>query len=466
LISGPEAAAVTPELQAVATGLNNDPLAIFNYVCNKITFQPYYGSCKGAHTTYLDAAGNDMDQASLLIALLNAAGHNNTSYVYGKITMRESAVDGKDLSHWLVTTPATTSWVLANAGFPNLVGTNFGSYTTWTFDHVWVRAVIGGTTYDLDPSLKFSELFTGIDCKTASGYSRAQLVSDAAGTTGTDFVQNVNRVAVENRLGTYATALRDHIKTNFPNATTEEIIGGGKITEQSVSDLSAAAAVLAGFSPVASTTFTNIPSQYRATLIVKIGTQIDATFNADSLQARRLSLIFAGSNAQVWLADTMAASETNGSGTNASVTLSVAHPFAPRSQNLGAFNYLRSGTYDLSYALYPNPFSNGQIDASDRRLRDYLASGLTDTSSSGPHRDAAWSRPQMGTQGGACNRFCWPFGGMLCVAGPCSRSHRPRVRILRGHARPRHVVIQLLRLAAGRFQRRLVCDQRHGARSH
>ncbi len=380
LVSGPSAKAVTPELQALASGLNNDPVAIFNYVRNKITFQPYYGSCKGAHTTYLDAAGNDMDQASLLIALLNAAGYSNTSYVYGKITMRESATDGNDLSHWLATNPATTSWVLANAGFPNLNGINYGSYTTWTFDHVWVRVVIGGTTYDIDPSYKPSDLFSGIDCKTISGYSRAQLVTDAAGTTGTNYVQNVNRSAVENRLGSYASALRTHIKTNLPNATTEEIIGGGKISEQNVAGLSAAAAILSGFSPTVTTTFTTIPSQYQATLTVKVGTQIDATFNADSLQARRLSLIFVGSNAQLWLADSMVASETNGSGANASVTLSVTHPFAPRSQNLGAINYLRSGRFDLSYAFYPNPFSNGQIDASDRRLREYLASGLTDTS--------------------------------------------------------------------------------------
>lgn len=382
LISGPTAAAVTPELQAVATGLNNDPLAIFNYVRNKVRYQPYYGSCKGAHTTYLDAAGNDMDQASLLIALLNAAGYTNTSYVYGQITAPDTAADGNDLSHWLACDKSLVAWVLTTADITNLTGINYTNYTAWTFDHVWVRAVIGGTTYDLDPSWKTSEVVTGIDFKTISGYSRTQLLSDAGGTTGTDYVLSMNRTAVENRLAQYASTLRTYIKTNLPNSTIEDILGGNRIIEQSAAGLSAAASVLAGFSPVVSTTippFTTIPTQLQATVRVQIGTQIDATFNADSLQANRLCVVFSGLNAQLWLGDSMVVAETNGSGTTASVTLSLTHPSTGPSQNIGAYNYLRTGSYDLTYAFYPNPFSNGQIDASNARLQTYVASGLADT---------------------------------------------------------------------------------------
>jgi len=382
LISGPAATAVTPELQAVATGLNNDPVAIFNYVRNKVRFQPYYGSCKGAHTTYLDAAGNDMDQASLLIALLNAAGYANTSYVYGKITVRNTATDGNDLSHWFACDTPLVPWVLSASRITGISGINYGSYIAWTFDHAWVRVVIAGTTYNLDPSYKPSELVTGIpssDLKTFSGYNRAQLMTDAGGTTGTDFVQNLAGPALETRLGQYASTLRTHIKTNLPNSTIEDILGGGRILEQSASGLSDAAAVLAGFSPAETSTFGTIPAQYQATLRVQIGTQIDATFNADSLQANRLSLVFSGSNAQLWLGDTMVATETNGSGTTASVTLSMTHPASSLSQNLGAVNYKRTGSYDLTYAFFPSPFSNGQCDASDVRLQSYVAGGLADT---------------------------------------------------------------------------------------
>ena len=378
LVAGPAAAAVTPELQAIATGLNNDPLAIFNYVRNKITYQPYHGSAKGAHTTYLDAAGNDMDQASLLIALLNAAGYTNTSYVYGKISMRDISPDGRDLSHWLVVPTSRAIQILANSGVPVLSGVNGPGYVTWTFAHVWVRVVIGGTTYEIDPSFKSSELFAGIDYRTISGYSRSQLLTDAAGTVGTDYVQSMSRPGVENRLAQYAASLKNYIKTNLPNATTEEIIGGGKIKEETHAGLGAAAASLASFSPDPDkTVFTTIPSQYQATFRVRVGTQIDASFTVDSLQSRKLSLVFSGANAQLWLGDTMVAEETNGSGTTVSMILSIAYNGI--SQTLPTDNKSRAGSYALAYGLYPNPNSNGQIDASDARLQSYLASGLTDT---------------------------------------------------------------------------------------
>ena len=52
--SGASATAITPELQALASGLNNDPVKIFNYVRNKIEYQIYYGCNKGAHLTYIE----------------------------------------------------------------------------------------------------------------------------------------------------------------------------------------------------------------------------------------------------------------------------------------------------------------------------------------------------------------------------------------------------------------------------
>jgi hypothetical protein len=57
----------TPEIQALATGLDNDPVRIFNYVRNKIAFQPHYGCNKGARVTNLDSAGNDMARPACLL---------------------------------------------------------------------------------------------------------------------------------------------------------------------------------------------------------------------------------------------------------------------------------------------------------------------------------------------------------------------------------------------------------------
>lgn len=57
-------------IQDQADALNNDPLSILNFVRNSVEYIPYYGSKKGSDATLIERAGNDMDQASLLIAML------------------------------------------------------------------------------------------------------------------------------------------------------------------------------------------------------------------------------------------------------------------------------------------------------------------------------------------------------------------------------------------------------------
>jgi transglutaminase-like putative cysteine protease len=59
------------ELVALAASLGNDPLRIFSYVYDNITFlHNYSGSRLGALATYRAGHGNEWDTSSLLIALL------------------------------------------------------------------------------------------------------------------------------------------------------------------------------------------------------------------------------------------------------------------------------------------------------------------------------------------------------------------------------------------------------------
>src|ERR1044071_4629517 len=78
--AGAIAEAVTAEIQALARGLENNPVRIFNYVHDKIRHVLYFGSKKGAQLTLLERSGNDFDQCSLLMALLRAAGYTNAVY--------------------------------------------------------------------------------------------------------------------------------------------------------------------------------------------------------------------------------------------------------------------------------------------------------------------------------------------------------------------------------------------------
>jgi transglutaminase-like putative cysteine protease len=62
-----------PAIVARAQALGNDPVRIYNFVHDTIATELYLGSKKGALGTLREGAGNDADQASLLIALLRAA---------------------------------------------------------------------------------------------------------------------------------------------------------------------------------------------------------------------------------------------------------------------------------------------------------------------------------------------------------------------------------------------------------
>jgi len=57
-----------------AQELSNDPNQIFSFVRDEIGYESYRGSLRGARGTLWSKAGNALDQASLLIALLRASG--------------------------------------------------------------------------------------------------------------------------------------------------------------------------------------------------------------------------------------------------------------------------------------------------------------------------------------------------------------------------------------------------------
>jgi transglutaminase-like putative cysteine protease len=75
------AEAITPDIQALADGFQDDPLRIFNYVHDHIRYELYFGSKKGAEITYLEKSGNDFDQCALLVALLRASGYTNSQFL-------------------------------------------------------------------------------------------------------------------------------------------------------------------------------------------------------------------------------------------------------------------------------------------------------------------------------------------------------------------------------------------------
>src|SRR5579872_273557 len=64
-----------PFVAAQAAALNHDPNRIYAFVRDQIRFEAYLGSVRGARGVLWAMAGNTLDKASLLAALLQASGY-------------------------------------------------------------------------------------------------------------------------------------------------------------------------------------------------------------------------------------------------------------------------------------------------------------------------------------------------------------------------------------------------------
>lgn len=147
----------TPRIVQLQQSLGASPVALYNYVHTRIAPELYFGSKKGAEATLDEESGNDFDQASLLIALLRAAGIP-ARYEYGTVALSKEqalsltgAVDVRSAASVLsrvapsaISPDGTTiqmerAWVRAHVPYGDYRGTGAGG------TKVWVR---------LDPAMK------------------------------------------------------------------------------------------------------------------------------------------------------------------------------------------------------------------------------------------------------------------------------------------------------------------------
>ncbi len=168
-----------PEIVHLADELGSSPLAIFNWVRANIEFDPYVGSRRGAAETLRLRAGNDMDQASLLIALLRASGIP-ARYGIGMVEMPADAA-----ANWLgVQDPFTAGSILTTAGLEGVTITDGSEVDSIRCRRVWVEAFVPFSNYRgagdadgeslwirLDPAFKPTDLHIGVDIATQSGFA-------------------------------------------------------------------------------------------------------------------------------------------------------------------------------------------------------------------------------------------------------------------------------------------------------
>jgi len=170
---------------------------------------------------------------------------------------------------------------------------------------------------------------TPIDLLTATGYVPSTFLTNAkAGATITaNYVQTLNRTNIRSNLTTYASSLANYIRTNKPNATLDDIIGGLTITPKAAGKLRQT--VLPYLKPGSTPTVlisTDIDS-YRPTLQVEYQ-GISKIFSSDAIYGKRLTISYNTSNfAELRLNGVLQGTSTSAVvAGNTVVTLTAKHP--------------------------------------------------------------------------------------------------------------------------------------------
>lgn len=252
---------VTERLTQLATELNHDPLAIYNYVYNTIEYVPAHGSIQGADYTLFSKRGGAIDQASLLVSLLRAS-NTPARYVYGSVE-----VDISQSLNWVggVRNVEALQNLLGQGGVPNVLITDHnGVAKRLKMEHVWAEAQIEGQWVALDPSFKQYTHEEGIDLNAAMDTDPDQLYAALTAAADVDHenktVRGLDQAYAAQLVSELEKKVEDYIQLNHPNAKFNDIAGEKKIVKTEAEVLPVA---LPYISVVASQPLAQLPSNIR-----------------------------------------------------------------------------------------------------------------------------------------------------------------------------------------------------------
>lgn len=306
----------TPEVQALAASLGNHPLRIFEWVRNQIDFTPTHGSIQGAQGCLQSRLCNDLDTASLLIALLRSAGVP-ARYALGTVEVPIEQMKGwaGDFTDADAALDFVASGGTAVTGLTDAAGTLVAARV----EHAWVEAFLdyipsraavpgaaGDTWVPLDPSFKETVLTPGLDLAAATdadpvdffrGLIEGAVIADPDGAvTGIDIAAiEAERAEIRNDIEAYI--------DNLPEAPTAgDLMGRREIAAQT---LPAAPASLPYRVIVRGAGFSTVPDtlRHRVSFAVfgddRFAFDPDFTFQArlPELATRKITLSYAPATA-------------------------------------------------------------------------------------------------------------------------------------------------------------------------
>ena len=368
---------ITPEIQALARALDNDPVRIYEYVCNNIEYVPVNGSVNGATATLLSKRGNDIDQSALLIALLKAADPASDA-VYARAVLFYSITNLSEVLN--VDTNQVKDTLLVNLIPADYWDTN----TIWT-SRTWVRTTIGGTVYWLDPAYdKEYDTNEALDILSIAGYSRTQFMARATSgaTVTTNSIRNANEANIRADLTAYSSNLVADIRAQHPNDDISAVLGGRKIRRETISSLPAALPFNPQMYEASYVTGAVLPTYFYWKLSVQLP-GLSYKTNLFEIAGKRVSVFFTGANnaPQLWVDGTVKAtgsSTTSGQVYNMTVSLERFNPTNYVTTNSCVLQVKSGRTYNLLNDFgAASPAIIGKV--SERLARDREA-GLAETS--------------------------------------------------------------------------------------
>lgn len=369
IVGIPAPASVAEAARALRYNVDN----IYEHIYNQVEFYPIYGLHKSVEETLLGSQGNNWEQCRAFVELLRLSGYT-ANYVFGTIRLTQT-----QLGLWFGTDPTQVNAafvILQNGGFPF---TYFWNGTEYAFDisHVWAKVNIGGTWYVFDPCYKTWIKKSAINLASAMGYDRATFNSRAlsGATVTSNSAQLLNSTNITNDLNTFTTNLAAYIKTNYPSAKIEDIIGGREIIPlTSAVRQTSLPYQKPGDVPVEWTG--DIPSAYKATLRIQFP-GFNQTFFSSDISHDRITFFYNGTTPELRVDGALVASGTpQGVGTFNSLQIEAKHPYPSTFADRTAFLTVAQGG---SYAVLNSwgPTGVGMEEYKSENLRSFMAAGFS-----------------------------------------------------------------------------------------
>jgi len=153
-------APINRTIAELAQSLNWNPVLIYEWVKNNIETEWYWGSMKGAEETLRQRAGNDCDQASLLIALLRASGFPSR-YIRGVIEFFPDIERAKNLTG--INDPTKIAEFFQKAGIPFQPVIAGGRVSNFQLEHIWVETEVPYANYRGAVIDEYGKSWLGLD---------------------------------------------------------------------------------------------------------------------------------------------------------------------------------------------------------------------------------------------------------------------------------------------------------------